>query len=261
IKVDFSQIEQVILNLVINAKDAMPGGGALTISTKNITVNEKKRKELPELKAGEYVLISISDTGVGMPPEIVERLFEPFFTTKEQGTGLGLTTVYGIVKQSGGEIRAESRPGEGSVFRIYLPFANEPAEVTDRGRTAAAVKGVVLIAEDDESMRRISKRILNSSGYEVIEAVDGKEALKFLEDNSLSVSVLLTDIVMPELDGVGLAREVMDRYPHIRILCMSGYADKQEELESVLGAKVGYIQKPFTPDVFLRKLEDLTSPS
>ena len=258
VKVDPAQMEQVIINLAMNARDAMERGGTLTIATCAADL-----ERLGERPAGRYFALTVRDTGCGMDASTLGQIFEPFFTTKGRGhaVGLGLSTVYGIVKQSGGEIRAESRPGEGSVFRIYLPFANEPAEVTDRGRTAAAVKGVVLIAEDDESMRRISKRILNSSGYEVIEAVDGKEALKFLEDNSLSVSVLMTDIVMPELDGVGLAREVMDRYPHIRILCMSGYADKQEELESVLGAKVGYIQKPFTPDVFLRKLEDLTSPS
>ncbi|HAT73127.1 MAG TPA: hypothetical protein DCS63_09955 [Elusimicrobia bacterium] len=256
VKVDPVQMEQVIINLAVNARDAMERGGTLAVST-----GAAELEAAGERPAGRYFVLTIKDTGCGMDAATQGRIFEPFFTTKGRGhgIGLGLSTVYGIVKQSGGEIKVESQPGQGSVFSVCLPLvkgAAEAAEAHGPGR-AAAGKGVVLVAEDDEPMRRISKRILNAAGYEVLEAVDGREALMVLEKRSGAVSVLLTDIVMPELDGVGLAREVMDRYPGIKILCMSGYADKQEDLERVLGNKVGYIQKPFIPDEFLRKIEEV----
>ena len=258
VKVDPVQMEQVIINLAVNARDAMERGGTLTIATG--TADLERSGERP---AGNYFMLMVKDTGCGMDPSILGCIFEPFFTTKERGygTGLGLSTVYGIVKQSGGEIKVESRPGEGSVFRIYLPFAAGAVERPDgpagAGRPGVPEKGAVLIAEDDETMRRVSKRILNSAGYQVIEAADGREALMLLEKDPQAISILLTDMAMPELDGAGLAREVMARYPHIKILCMSGYADKQEELESAFGDKVGYMQKPFAPDALIKKLEDL----
>ncbi|MDO8805299.1 MAG: response regulator [Elusimicrobiota bacterium] len=258
VKVDPVQMDQVIINLAVNARDAMERGGTLTIATGPADL-ERSGERL----AGRYFVLTVTDTGCGMDAATLGRVFEPFFTTKKlgHGTGLGLSTVYGIVKQSGGEIRVESRPGEGSVFRIYLPFAEgaaeAPAEASGDVRPAAAGKGAVLLAEDDETMRRVAKRMLNSAGYQVIEAVDGREALMLLEKNPQAISILLTDMAMPELDGVGLAREVLTRYPHIRILCMSGYADNRDELERVLGANVGYIPKPFAPDALLKKLEDL----
>lgn len=258
VKVDPVQMEQVIINLAMNARDAMERGGTLTIATGAADLERSG-----ERSAGRYFTLEVKDTGYGIDASILGRIFEPFFTTKERGhgTGLGLSTAYGIVKQSGGEIRVESQPGEGSVFRIYLPLAEgkneEPAEPAGRGQAADAEKGVVLIAEDDETMRRVSKRMLCSAGYEVIEAVDGREALMLLEKDPQAVSILLTDMAMPELDGIGLAREVMARYPHIRILCMSGYADNREEVERILGAKVGYIQKPFAPDALLEKFGEL----
>ena len=259
VKADPVQMEQVIINLALNARDAMERGGTLTIATGAAgpeCSGEKRAK-------GSFIL-TVRDTGCGMDAAILGRIFEPFFTTKGRGhgTGLGLSTVYGIIKQSGGEIKVESRPGEGSVFRLCLPLTEEgceeEAEARDGGQASAAGKGVVLIAEDDETMRRVSKRMLSGAGYRVIEAADGREALLLLEKDPQAVSILLTDMVMPELDGVGLAREVLSRYPHVKILCMSGYADKQEELEGVLGLKVGYIQKPFAPDVLLKKLEGLS---
>jgi len=253
VKVDPVQMEQVLINLAVNARDAMEHGGTLTINT--------AAADLPaagERPAGLYFLLTVRDTGYGMDAPVLKRIFEPFFTTKERGkgTGLGLATVYGIVKQSGGEISVKSRPGEGSVFSICLPLADGHAKAAGGRPSVAVKKGAVLIAEDDETMRKISKRILDGAGYGVLLAVDGKEALRIIKEDPRAVSVLLTDVVMPELDGVGLAREVLANYPHIKIVCMSGYADKQDELGKVLGAAVGYIQKPFAPDDLLKKIEE-----
>lgn len=245
VKVDPGQMEQVVVNLALNALEAMPEGGTLTIST--------GVKECPGGGGKRSCVLSVADTGCGMEPAVQRRIFEPFFTTKAsgRGMGLGLSAVYGIVKQSGGEIYVESGPGKGSVFSICLPLAEAPA-VAAAGpdpRTA----GAVLVVEDDETMMRIAKRILAGSGYKVLEAVNGKEALRVLAENAAAVSLLLTDVVMPELDGVGLSKEVLAKYPGIRILCMSGYDDKQEELQAVLGDKVAYLQKPFSPDALLNK--------
>ena len=255
VKVDPAQMEQVIINLAVNARDAMEHGGTLTVTT----VAEDLERAGPR-PPGRYFVLTVKDTGCGMDEPTLKRIFEPFFTTKEfgRGMGLGLSTVYGIVKQSGGEISAESKPGEGAVFHICLPLAGRPEEASGAGKPGNAGKGVVLVAEDDESMRRITKRILTGAGYGVVEAVDGKEALRLLGENSGAVSLLLTDMVMPELDGVDLAKEVISRYPGIKILCMSGYADKQSELEKVLKEKVGYIQKPFTPDALIKKMEEIS---
>ena len=248
VKVDSGQMEQVIVNLALNARDAMGNGGTLSLSTRAEEVKSEENGP-----ARPCFVLSIRDTGCGMAPEVLHRIFEPFFTTKGPGhsLGLGLSAAYGIIKQSGGEIKAESRPGEGSVFTIYLPLAAAP---TAAPAGIAPAGAGVLVVEDDETMRRISKRILSGAGYKVLEAVDGKEALRVLEASSASVSLLLTDLVMPELDGIGLAKEVLAKYPSIRILCMSGYEEKQEELAEILGDGTGYLQKPFSPDVLLEKV-------
>jgi len=253
VKADPVRMEQVIINLAVNARDAMEHGGTLKITTGALDLERSG-----EMPAGRYFLLTVADTGCGMDAGTVKRIFEPFFTTKGRGRGmgLGLSTAYGIIKQSGGDIRVESGPGEGSVFSIYLPLTSAEALQPSAG-TAAPEKGVVLLAEDDESMRRVTKRILGSDGYEVLEAVNGKEALRLLEKSSGAVSLLLTDVVMPELDGIGLALEVILKYPAIRILCMSGYADRQEDLEKMLGTKASYVQKPFAPEVLLKKIGDI----
>lgn len=251
VKVDPGQMEQVIVNLALNAREAMPNGGTLSVSTG--TEDGWKKG------AGRAFVLTMSDTGSGMEPAVMRRIFEPFFTTKGagRGLGLGLSAAYGIIKQSGGDIRVESRPGEGAVFRICLPLLEvQAAPAAAGGRTPQAC-GAVLVVEDDETMLRISKRILAGAGYKVLEAVNGKEALRVLGEDPASVSLVLTDMMMPELDGVGLAKEVLSKYPGIRILCMSGYEDKQEELEAALGAKADYLQKPFAPDVLLKKVEQV----
>lgn len=250
VKVDPGQMEQVIMNLALNARDAMGRGGTLTVST---GVKKELDGKVPSLG---FLVLRVADTGCGMEPEVVKHIFEPFFTTKStgRGMGLGLSAVYGILKQSGGEIRVESRPGEGSVFSVYLPMTDAPLSAAAGHGPEVKAHGTVLIAEDDETMLRISKRILSGAGYKVLEAADGKEALRVLGENASSVSLLLTDMVMPELDGVGLAKEVLAKYPAVRVLCMSGYDDKKEELEAALGGKVDYLQKPFAPDVLLEKV-------
>ena len=192
------------------------------------------------------------------------RIFEPFFTTKGQGKGLGLAlpSVYGIVKQSGGEIQVESAPGKGAVFSIYFPCA-EGAVVgagTAAPRAVEAGAGVVLVAEDDEAMRRIAKRILTAAGYSVLEAENGREALEVLAKAGGQVALLLTDIAMPEMDGTELSLEVFKRYPFMKVLCMSGYVDKESDVGRALGAKAEFIQKPFAPDALTRKVWGLLHP-
>jgi len=255
VKVDPGQMEQVIMNLALNARDAMGRGGTLSVST---GVEKKLEGKSPALG---FLVLKVADTGCGMEPEVLKLIFEPFFTTKGagRGMGLGLSAVYGIVKQSGGEIQVESTPGKGSVFSVYLPITDAPLQAAAVGGPAAQSRGSVLVVEDDETMLRISKRILSGAGYKVLEAADGNAALKVLEHSAASVSLLLTDMVMPGLDGMGLAKEVLSKYPAIRILCMSGYDDKQEELEAALGSRVDYLQKPFAPDALLEKVGEVLS--
>jgi CheY-like chemotaxis protein len=263
VKVDPGQIEQVLLNLTLNARDAMPSGGEITVTTADRQVEELLPVTGGALPPGRYITLSIKDTGHGMGEAVLSRIFEPFFTTKEpgKGVGLGLSTVYGIVKQSGGDIAVRSRPGAGTLFTIFLPAAAGPAETAPRARAAAAAetgKGLVLLVEDDDSMRQVARRILTAAGYSVIEAVNGRDALKKLAEGREPVSLLLTDIVMPEMSGVELALAVYAKYPGIKILCMSGYAGKEEELDEVLGSKAGYITKPFSPDVLIEKINALS---
>jgi PAS domain S-box-containing protein len=255
VKADQGQMEQVLVNLALNAREAMPKGGALTIST------GIKECHSGENRGMRSFAVTVADTGCGMEPDVLSRIFEPFFTTKGsgRGMGLGLSAVYGIVKQSGGEIHAASRPGEGAAFSICLPLCGEQVPAASGPALAPQSLGAVLVVEDDETMLRISKRILSGAGYKVLEAVNGKEALKVLEQNGASVSLVLTDMMMPELDGLGLAKEVLAKYPAIKILCMSGYEDKQEELLAELGAKAGYLPKPFAPDALLDKVAQVLS--
>lgn len=260
IKVDFSQIEQVILNLVINARDAMPGGGTLSISTKNITIDEKKRKELPEFKAGEYVLISVSDTGIGMPPEIAERLFEPFFTTKEQGTGLGLTTVYGIVKQIGGYIKVRTKKGRGTVFKIYLPAPNESVKNKQAGRekiTELYGTETILVIDDEPSILNLVTKILANLGYTVLSAKDKDEAFAKTRTHKGVLDLLLTDIVLPGKKGPEIAADLKKRHDKMKVLFMSGYANGRIDHTSGKNGKFNFIFKPFTASGLAQKVRDV----
>lgn len=255
IMADPGQIERVIMNLAVNARDAMPRGGAIMIKTAGV---DSPGGELPP---GRYAALTVKDTGLGMEPAVKEKIFEPFFTTKQpgHGIGLGLSTVYGIVKQSGGDIQVESRPGEGAVFTIYLPLVKEGAPSGRKEPVAAPArpgKGVVLLVEDDEPMRRVTKRMLSGAGYEVAEAADGKAALQVLAGGA-PVALIITDLIMPEMDGIELSKEVLRKYPGAKILFISGYADREENLADVLGPETAYLSKPFSPDALLNKIGEL----
>ena len=257
---DPRQLEQVIMNLVVNARDAMPEGGRLTLETANERVADDDPRAGPDLPPGWYVVLTVSDTGSGIPPEIQASIFDPFFTTKEpgRGTGLGLSTVYGIVKQAGGHIEVESAPTEGAVFRIYLPeLAAAPLRRTVRA-VEPGPRGdeTILLVEDEEAVRVFASKALEKQGYTVLEARHGRDALLRLTEHAGPVELLITDMVMPEMGGSELARRLADERPELRVLYMSGYADGEAPLRG-LGAGAAYLQKPFTSDVLARKVREV----
>ena len=251
VRFDPTQAEQVLMNLAINARDAMPGGGRLTIEAEDMDV----RNNLPTgfigpFTPGRYVRLRVSDTGTGMPPEIRERVFEPFFTTKgaHQGTGLGLSTVYGIIKQSDGFIRVESEPGSGTSFEIYLPWTDAPVE--DRAiqhDPSPDAKGseTILIVEDQQPVRSVARKILENAGYQVIEAANGQEALSILQRRAMEIGLVLTDMVMPAMGGGELARRLWKRHPALRIVFMSGYAEDEFITPGGLDPRIHFLEKPF----------------
>jgi PAS domain S-box-containing protein len=263
VKVDAGQIEQVILNLAVNARDAMPSGGKLTIETSNAELDEAYAHVHIGSKPGRYVMLSVSDTGVGMTPEIRERAFDPFFTTKEKGkgTGLGLSTCYGIVKQSGGNIWAYSEPGRGTTLKIYLPRLDESLkEAKEEDKTVEILKGseTILAVEDEIEVRKLVAQILTGQGYRVIEASDGEDAIRVAEKNSENnIHLLLTDVVMPGMSGHELAVLLGVSHPKMKVLYMSGYTDNAIVHHGVLEEGVNYIQKPFTLDALARKVREV----
>jgi PAS domain S-box-containing protein len=262
VKADPGQIEQVIVNLAVNARDAMPEGGKLTIETANLVMDEAYVREHPAAQPGPYVLLAVSDTGTGMDEQTQRRIFEPFFTTKEmgKGTGLGLATVYGIVKQSGGFIWVYSEPHHGTSFKIYLPLVEEAAAVaTAANQSKQAPRGTetVLLVEDAAAVRAVTRQVLERLGYTVMEAPDGKAALHLAEKHRGPIHLLLTDVVMPELGGRLLAEQLRAARPEVKVLYISGYTDDAVVRHGVLAAGIAYLQKPFTPDVLGRKLREV----
>ncbi len=262
VKVDRGQMGQVLLNLVVNARDAMPDGGTVTIRTANAEVDEEDAQERPGLQVGAYATLSVRDTGEGMTEEVKAHLFEPFFTTKEvgKGTGLGLATAYGIVKQSGGAIYADSQPGQGACFTIYLPRAREGLSVVLRRPVLPAGPGggeTVLIAEDEEGVRSLAGEVLRRAGYKVLAARDGEEALRAAEAHPGPVHLLLTDVVLPGIGGGELARRLAAARPATGVLFMSGYADDLVVRQGVLRAREAFLPKPFTADVLLEKVREV----
>lgn len=248
--VDPGQVEQVIMNLAVNARDAMPGGGTLTIETANVYLDEEYSSRHIAVTPGPYVMLSVADTGCGMDAETQKRLFEPFYTTKEagKGTGLGLAMVYGIVKQSGGNIWVYSEPGKGATFKIYFRREMLPGEVqAPRERSIARSKGgeTIMVVEDDETVRAIAVRILKSAGYEVIEAGGGSEAILLASSYAGPIHLLLTDVIMAGLSGRELAARLTAARPGIRVLFMSGYTDNVIAHHGVLDAGIKFIEKPF----------------
>ncbi|HET7249435.1 MAG TPA: PAS domain S-box protein [Gemmatimonadales bacterium] len=258
---DPSQLDQVIMNLAVNARDAMPGGGRITIETANVPLDSELAQVHPEARPGGYVLLAVSDTGTGLSPEAKAHLFEPFFTTKEvgKGTGLGLATVYGIVRQSGGFIGVDTELGRGTRFRIYLPRAaspaSEPAKTTAPAPTARGA-GTVLVVEDEAGVRHLARDVLRRCGYRVLEASDGAEALRLVEQEG-SIDLLLTDVVMPGMSGAELALKFRALRPEARVLYASGYADDALDSHGLPAQGVPYLQKPFEPDDLVRRVREL----
>ena len=262
IRADVGQIEQVIMNLAVNAKDAMPSGGKLTIETANVELDESYARSHVDVRHGHYVMFSVSDTGVGMTPEVRERIFEPFFTTKEmgKGTGLGLSTTYGIVKQSEGHIWVYSVQGKGTTFKIYLPRVNEPLEeIRKEVLKEELPRGneTILIVEDEEDVRKLAGKILEKQGYRILETFNGDDALVACERRKSPIHLMLADIVMPGMSGSELAKLLKPLYPEIKILYMSGYTDNAVVRHGVLEKGVNYIQKPFTMEGLARKVREV----
>jgi len=265
IKADQGQIEQVIMNLAVNARDAMPQGGRLIICTENFVMDRSFVRRYPyPVQPGPYVLLKVTDTGVGMTDDIKARAFEPFFTTKEKGkgTGLGLSMVYGVVKQSGGYIDIESSLGVGTTFRIYLPQVEEEIEsVRCRANDTKHAPGneTILLAEDEDSLRRLTRACLEQGGYRVIEAKDGREALESSDSYTGPIQLLLTDIVMPVMGGRALAEALVARRPDTRVLYMSGYTG-QTIGQANLEPGSNFLAKPFTREVLARKIREVLDP-
>ena len=252
VRADPSQIDQVIMNLAVNARDAMPQGGKLTIETANVALDENFARTHAPLSAGDYVMLAISDTGVGMDNETQSRIFEPFFTTKgAKGTGLGLSTVYGIVKQSGGFIFVDSQPQRGTAFRAYFPRVDGregAAAAQDSLGLPRAERGqeTILLVEDETNLRRLARQYLETQGYKILEAEDGAAALQFVAGHQGAIDLLLTDVIMPGMNGRELAARVTELLPDVRVLYMSGYTENAVGLDGTLDAGINLLQKPFS---------------
>jgi two-component system, cell cycle sensor histidine kinase and response regulator CckA len=262
VKADPGQIAQVIMNLVVNARDAMAEGGKLTIETARVKLNGDDVRQHPSVRPGQYLMLAISDTGTGMDPRTLTHMFEPFFTTKARGkgTGLGLSTVYGIVKQTGGDIRVTSKLGEGTTFKIHFPcFEERTEEVVTRASLTESPGGseTILVVEDEEMVRRLVCQILKSKGYHVLEAANGENALLVCKEYATPIHLMVTDVVMPDMNGRALATKVASIRPAAKVLYMSGYAEDAVVSNGVLEPSLAFIQKPFNPALLARKVREV----
>jgi two-component system cell cycle sensor histidine kinase/response regulator CckA len=278
VKADVSQFEQVIVNLAVNARDAMPNGGKLTVRTANVTAQEAERLSYKGMPAADYVRIDVADSGTGIPADIVDKIFEPFFSTKEvgKGTGLGLSTVYGIVKQTGGFVYVDSEPDKGTTFHIFLPRhdasqepAPEPAAIAvvepapaDKPRSADLTgQGTILLVEDEEGLRSLNARGLRSRGYSVIEAANGIEAMEALDAQDGEIDLVVSDVVMPEMDGPTLLREMRARNPNLKIIFVSGYAEDAFEKSLPENEQFAFLAKPFALSALVAKVKETMAPA
>ncbi|HWO32602.1 MAG TPA: ATP-binding protein, partial [Candidatus Acidoferrum sp.] len=262
VKADQSQIEQVIMNLAVNARDAMPTGGKLKIQTANAAFDQAYTQTHPGSRVGNYVLLAVTDTGTGMDAGTLTNIFEPFFTTKERGkgTGLGLATVYGIVKQSNGYIWVDSVPGKGTSFEIYLP--RHVGEARVEGRKVDSSENLrgsesILLVEDAEPLRKLAQTLLTAAGFRVLSAGSGEEALEVASHSGVAFDLLLTDVVMPGMNGRVLAEQLLPRQPGMKVLFMSGYTDSFIAGHGVLDPGTNLLHKPFTEDVLIRKTREV----
>jgi two-component system cell cycle sensor histidine kinase/response regulator CckA len=279
VKVDVSQFEQVIVNLAVNARDAMPDGGKLTVKTADITAIEVAQFAYKGMPPADYVRIDITDTGTGIPADIREKIFEPFFSTKEvgKGTGLGLSTVYGIVKQTGGFIYVDSEEGRGTSFSIFLPRHHQEPEVHAEPHVANGAakeataepkaprpdltgQGTILLVEDEDGLRSLNARGLRSRGYNVIEASNGVEAIEALEEKNGAVDLVVSDVVMPEMDGPTLLKEMRVRNPHLKIIFVSGYAEDAFEKSLPENEQFAFLPKPFTLTQLVAAVKETMAP-
>ena len=262
VKADPGQIEQVIMNLALNSRDAMPRGGKLTLETSNAILDSTYARDHQPVEPGRYVMLAVSDTGVGMTPETMTRIFEPFYTTKEvgKGTGLGLSMVYGIVKQSGGYIWVYSEPNQGTTFKIYLPRVDQPVqEGGAEKKTANVMRGTetILLVEDDPQLRQLSSSVLAHCGYNVLTASNPEEGLAICKANHREIRLLVTDVIMPRMNGRQLAEQILKVCPKIRVLYISGYTDNAIVHYGVLDPGLWFLPKPFTLSALVAKVREV----
>lgn len=269
VKVDQGQLEQVIINLVVNARDAMPEGGQVSVATRNHIQKEPTLRGQDEMPPGRYVAIEVEDTGCGIPPDILPRIFEPFFSTKEigSGTGLGLSTVYGVVRQTGGFISVESKVGKGTRFVVFLPALDEEQkaqalsvaeeESDDRPGPDLTGKGTILLVEDEDAVRVFSARALRNKGYNVFEARSGEEAIEVLEENGRQIDLTVTDVVMPQMDGPTLYKHIQEKWPRMKVVFVSGYTEDRLREQFKAGEEIHFLGKPFSLKQLASKVKDL----
>ncbi|MGH7652953.1 MAG: response regulator [Gemmatimonadaceae bacterium] len=266
INADPGQLEQVLINLAVNSRDAMPDGGRLHITTANTNLSNEHTGRHFSVAPGEYVMLAVSDTGVGMTREVQQRVFEPFFTTKGQGkgTGLGLSTVYGIVKQSGGDVWIYSEPGKGTTFKVYFPRAVEGeafVSATEDSQPSPGGTETILVVEDDSALRALSARVLEASGYTVLLARNGIEALAIANAHKGQIDMIATDVVMPKMNGRPLVEKLLEGRKGMRVLFMSGYTDDEVMRRGVIDGRTAFLQKPFTPGQFAKKVREVLDQS
>jgi two-component system cell cycle sensor histidine kinase/response regulator CckA len=264
IEIDPGQMEQVIINLAVNARDAMPTGGKLTIETANMDLDENYFAEhgIVEERPGPYVMMAVSDTGSGMDKEVQEHIFDPFYTTKEKGkgTGLGLSTIYGIVKQNNGFIWVYSEPGQGSTFEVYLPKVKGDVKAEEKGQTPVEnLDGfeTVLIVEDNDSLRKLARTVLKQNGYKVLAAENGEDALRISMGNKGPIDLIVTDVVMPKMSGRETVERLQPLYPKMKVIYMSGYTDNSIVHHGVLTPGLNFLEKPFSPEGLARKVREV----
>jgi CheY-like chemotaxis protein len=261
-KADIGQLEQVIMNLAVNARDAMPRGGRLVIETSNAALDSTFAVQHHGVVPGDYVMLCVSDTGLGMDRETQTRIFEPFFTTKEQGkgTGLGLATVYGIVKQAAGYIWVYSEPGRGTTFKVYFPLAevgSEPAELVSTASAKYFGIETVLLVEDEDGVRALVRQVLQKQGYKVLQASSGAEALAISDQRTEPIHLLLTDVVLKQMSGRELSEILVARRPKMKVIFMSGYTDDAVVHHGVMSQSTAFLQKPFTTQALVKMLREV----